>query len=122
MEVNVGGTGRPLIGKLQLPAGAEREVDDWNSSPIVLQRTSVAGNGLTADVSQYPFAINGDGSFRVEDLPAGDYRLTVIAVDLQATDSDLEIGRVEREFTIQEIPGGRSDEPLDLGTLELKLK
>jgi hypothetical protein len=29
-------------------------------------------------------------------------------------------GAVEHDFTMPDIPGGRSDEPLDLGRLELK--
>ena len=32
------------------------------------------------------------------------------------------LGSVSHKFTIDEIPGGRSDQPLDLGALTLKLR
>ena len=32
------------------------------------------------------------------------------------------IGRVKRDFTVPEMPGGRSNEPLDLGTITVKLE
>ena len=118
-KVHVGGTGRPLIGKFKLPADAARKVDDWNDSPSYLRR--IRGDGMYAD-GMYWFRINDDGTFRVEDLEAGDYRLLVTAVDMLANAANFEIGRVEVDFTIPKIEGGRSDVPFDLGTMELKLK
>jgi len=31
-----------------------------------------------------------------------------------------ELANIDTEITVPEIPGGRSDEPLDVGTIELK--
>ena len=52
-----------------------------------------------------------DGTFRFDDMPEGDWILTVHLG---------EIGFLEHAFTIAAIPGGQSDEPLDLGTLEVE--
>lgn len=63
-----------------------------------------------------------DGSFLFEDMPAGDYRLTArIHFGATAGRGSFVYG-AEREFTIPEMPDGRSDEPLDIGDLTLGLR
>ncbi len=121
-EVNVGGTGRPLIGKFQLPAEADRSVDDWNGSYAILRRVSELEDGVETNLRTYPFSVNDDGTFRVDDLPAGDYQLSYSVVDWLANNEHFEVARVEEQFTIPEIDGGRSDEVFDLGTMILELK
>ena len=64
-----------------------------------------------------------DGSFRFDDLPAGEYRLTIQVNEDAGSAGDP--GRSPGstvQFTIPPIPGGRSDEPLDLGALRLKVR
>jgi len=68
----------------------------------------------------YGDIVNSDGTFRVEDIPAGNY---VLEVELFRSPQNRQagvIGTVSHEFIIPEMPGGRSDEPLDLGKLEMK--
>jgi peroxiredoxin len=72
----------------------------------------------------YDFVIEPDGTFRIEDVVAGTYRLLVRLRD----DPDDRRGglgdmlaRAEHQFTIEEMPGGCSDEPLDLGEMELTI-
>jgi hypothetical protein len=61
--------------------------------------------------------IEKDGSFRAEDVPAGDW---VLRVDLYGEDFQ-NLGAAEpQDFTIPEMPSGRSDEPFDLGTVKVK--
>ena len=68
--------------------------------------------------------IKPDGTFRVDDVPAGAYSLSIRVHEpptgQQGRPGD-EVGRLSHEFEVPEMPGGRSDEPLDIGTLELKL-
>jgi hypothetical protein len=71
----------------------------------------------------YPVSIAADGSFRVEDIEAGTYLLTIT---LRIPDPVRPTGpsktcEITKEFTIGEIPGGRSDTPLDLGTLTIQI-
>ena len=70
----------------------------------------------------YTFDIHSDGSFRIEDVIAGTYDLTVW---LEERDTGKgppkEFASYYGTIEVAPIPGGRSDEPLDLGTLELAL-
>jgi hypothetical protein len=53
------------------------------------------------------------GGYRIEDVPAGHYRLTLRIPDLP--------GNIyTREVVVPEVPGGRSDTPVNLGTLTLR--
>ncbi len=67
-------------------------------------------------------ALASDGSFRFDDVPPGEYRLC-IRVNGEATFHVATMGRrdsgpfshIIRTFTVPPVPGGRSEEPLDLG-------
>ena len=63
-----------------------------------------------------------DGSFRIDDVPAGEYRLTIHTGEDQRGRDRGPFSRINREFTIPPMPGGRSDEPFDLGTMHLKTR
>jgi formylglycine-generating enzyme required for sulfatase activity len=74
--------------------------------------------------------MNTDGTFKIEDVKAGTYTLelgirgkgfTQIpgAPQGEVTAKSLAAARVE--FTVPEMPGGRSDEPLDIGTIKLEM-
>ena len=72
-----------------------------------------------------------DGRFTINDVPAGKYSLDVIAYEMRdlklpsgSSRGPLRIpgealGMTLKEFEIPPMQGGRSDEPLDLGTLEV---
>ena len=58
--------------------------------------------------------VAGDGSFHIDDMPAGSYVLRVYFVEHSA-------GRLSNyRFTVPPIDGNRSSEPLDLGELTLE--
>ncbi len=76
-----------------------------------------------AQFVQLGLKVTEDGSFRVDDVPAGTYRLTTwltnrAVFELNAA-SGRRIANLEHFFTVPEMPGGRSDEPFDLGTVTL---
>jgi beta-lactamase regulating signal transducer with metallopeptidase domain/protocatechuate 3,4-dioxygenase beta subunit/thiol-disulfide isomerase/thioredoxin len=61
-----------------------------------------------------------DGSIRVDDLPPGDYRLKLRYSADPLYGPGLSADRIAyttKQFTIPEMPGGRTDSPLDLGVL-----
>jgi uncharacterized GH25 family protein len=74
-------------------------------------------------VKHFPVIVAGDGSFRVEDVPAGAYQLHMY---LQPASGDMGgshgrlIAMLEEDVVIPQMPPGGSDEPLDLGTLCFK--
>ncbi len=69
--------------------------------------------------------LRDDGTIRVDDVPPGEYRLKItysaetIYGGLTAPER---IAFVNKQFTIPEIPGGRTDEPFDLGVLHPMVK
>lgn len=67
-----------------------------------------------------------DGAFRFDDVPAGDYQLFI---QIKRTPPEPISGIVQppiatarRDITVPEIPGGRSDDPLDIGVIAVEPK
>ncbi len=116
-HIQIGGTGRPVIGKVVIPDQIKDKFD-WQ----------YATYDLSINSPENPYKLlslmfEEDGSFRVEDVPAGNYHLYVRAYEVSAERQarpEEQIGVLSRDFTVGEMPNGRSDEPLDLGTLELQ--
>jgi len=73
----------------------------------------------------YAIKLEHDGSFRVEDVPTGKYNLSIRVHEPPAANAcgfgEL-IGSVQHEFEVTKMPGGRSDDTLELGNLELVTK
>jgi beta-lactamase regulating signal transducer with metallopeptidase domain/uncharacterized GH25 family protein len=88
--------------------------EQWHKSP----------EGLAYHDSFVRFLVDlaSDGSFRIDDVPAGEYRM-VVRVNVSEDGPDRGRGpfaRLAREFAIPPIAGGRSDAPFDLGTMRLQ--
>ncbi len=129
-RVALGGTGRPVIGRIVVPEGLRQTVDWGHSLNHLTHKASMWNQtmnqlGITgqASGSDYALKVERDGSFRVEDVVAGSYALDV---RLQEAPSNPHqpvgfepIGTAHREVIIAEMSGGRSDEPLDLGVIPL---
>jgi hypothetical protein len=144
--VDLGGTGRPVTGRFTLPAGIkagalfpylnqtlerirpepplpeglsgdEREkwLDKWLAT--------AEGEAYSRSECSLDTNVRPDGRFRIEDVPAGKYRLQS---EVREPSNDLPgsygpvLASIETEVVVPEIPGGRSDVPLDVGTIELK--
>ena len=116
-NVTIGGTGRPVIGKVVIP-DLLKNTFDWEHT----------NHGLRISSPNSPYRImalnfDKDGSFRTDDVPAGDYAIYVTAYGPppnSRTYRGERIGILSRAFTIPEMPDGRSDEPLNLGELTLE--
>ncbi|MBN1588819.1 MAG: carboxypeptidase regulatory-like domain-containing protein [Pirellulales bacterium] len=65
--------------------------------------------------------VERDGSFSFDDIPAGDYRLsvTLLAPPSGRVAPPKVIASLSHAFTVPEMPSGKSEKPLDLGELEL---
>ena len=66
-------------------------------------------------------ALAPDGSFRFDDLPPGEYRVTVRVNEADSGRNRVSgpFAHITREFTVPPIPGVRRLKPLDLGTIRL---
>ena len=160
-QIELGGTGRAVIGKLQPPAGfvgvfkwrlAELHVQSWSTlgpMPAIDEppaeiakdaaqraawfeewKKTAAGKAfiewVTASNAEkqriyalpsYEASINRDGTFRLDDLPAGDYELSVFDFDF-----DRGATLLQYRLIVPAVKGPPLEEPLDLGVLTLKTK
>jgi RNA polymerase sigma factor (sigma-70 family) len=143
--VDLGGTGRPVVGRFTLPevikAGAIFHYHDQTLErirpeppyPTVLKAeeregwlrewlTTDAGEAYSSSKCTWDTNVRPDGRFRVEDVAAGKYRLHAVVHEpgngVPGTYGQ-QLASVEAEIIVPEIPGDRSDIPLDVGTIAL---
>jgi peroxiredoxin len=116
--------------KLPTPAGfasmslPEREA--WHKAFL----TTEPGRAYQAELKawqrasrSYAAVIQRDGAFRIDDVPAGAYTLTIAASEPppgQSSGRGAPIGVATAKVVVPEIPGGRSDEPLEVPALAMK--
>jgi RNA polymerase sigma factor (sigma-70 family) len=129
---------RPMRGTLErkqidIPRPPEFAAWDVERKKSYVQREYLSPEGKAARRERWfaDFSVGPEGRFRLDDVVPGRYRLTVEFTDLPPGmvstkptapgQNDLR-GVLTREIEIGPIPGGRSDEPLDLGTLPMKLE
>ena len=140
-QVVYGGAGRPVSGRLAL-SDPKRKVD-WNSGqhsfgtkyPQPPRRFKTAEEWQEWNNSPemkearknhryYALRIAEDGSFRVENVLPGTYQLSI---HLNEPGEDRfrpgpPIGNLTRDVTVADIPGGVTDDPLDLDLPTIQLK
>jgi protocatechuate 3,4-dioxygenase beta subunit len=129
-QVTIGGKGRPLVGRVALDGTPESPVD-WTQSESVMLGVAPPARPDSARTGRVRFSavlfastIDKDGLFRIEDVPAGKYELELSvngARNPRFSGPGKEIGHLTMPVVVPEIPGGRSNEPLDLGTITAKL-
>jgi peroxiredoxin len=145
VRVEIGGTGRPLIGRFALPEGAViTDLDagharlrsrppalrmpadfvnftdeQWSAWWDVFQ-ASPEGRAYLEGDRQFAVAIRPDGVFRIEDVPSGRYVLSLTYRASVGDDSLRRLAFARADVEVPEIAGGRSDEPLNIGTIPLE--
>jgi RNA polymerase sigma factor (sigma-70 family) len=129
-RVDIGGTGRPVIGKVTAPAGLAGPIDwTFSNNSLIPKVTPIQAALVRSGLTKAPRVAAGgatvkleaDGSFRVEDVEAGSYDLIIMVNEPPKDPFGVGIGReviatARREVVVPAMPGGRSDEPLDLGS------
>ena len=143
-SVSLGGTGRPVIGRLTADKPGQKI--DWGkqvweavltadrpADPVLPKNLAKAelikfwksaeGRAHERNCRDYRLDISNDGAFRIEDVPAGPYVLHVIITELSFRYGYAQsIGALHQEVDVPELVGGRSDEALDLGALTLRIR
>jgi hypothetical protein len=129
-RVDIGGTGRPVVGKVTPPAGLAGPIDWTFSMNSLIPKVTPIQALIRSGLKKAPrFAAGGatvkleaDGSFRVDDVEAGTYDLIIMVNEPPRDPFRAGIGQdviatARREVVVPAMPGGRSDEPLDLGSI-----
>jgi peroxiredoxin len=122
-RVQVGGKGRPVIGRLMIEGTPVAPVDWSKSQPVMIQ---VPLEELKVPLGWRRFAshLDKDGRFHIEDVSPGKYALEVIvnaAPDSHVWGPGAEIGQAKLPVTVPKAPDGRPDDPFDLGTITVEL-
>jgi beta-lactamase regulating signal transducer with metallopeptidase domain/uncharacterized GH25 family protein len=117
-KVEIGGKGRPVVGRID----SGGKITNWTDVGSIRPNYSSPGEFN----NHHSFIVESNGSFRIEDVVAGEYVL-----DLQITDphfqrmganappgSDKPLGIVTYEFSVPEMSEGHSNKPLDIGTIK----
>jgi hypothetical protein len=122
-KVTLGGGGRPVVGHVAVP--------DIGGKPFVL----AANNYVEVNLEQRPNApqaegdyyihryaapLGRDGKFQIDDVPPGNYRLTIRITAPGKDPFGQAIGQVSEAFKVPGFEAGekRMAEPLDLGELK----
>lgn len=116
VNVELGGTGRPIIGRLDATAGLPRFVGQLVTQPP----DSMPVGAQIWSPTIIPVSVSADGSFRADDVLAGKYNLVLLSIE-NARGSPVAEATAQANMTVivPEMSGGRSDQPLDLGTLHV---
>ena len=122
-RVQIGGKGRPVIGRVVVDGTPETPVDWTKNQPVVIQ-VPLEELKDSLDWRRFASHIDKDGRFRIEDVPPGKYVLEVTVNG----DSYPQVWHAEAVTGIGERPSpcrrprqGRPDEPFDLGTITVEL-
>jgi hypothetical protein len=138
-HVEVGGTGRTVIGKIhvsgqevswenvhaslhtQFPEGfnQQRSPDEqkkWLSSPEVKQAMKA--------YRVYPLFLSADGAFHADEVSPGNYIFDVTLMSASQPRFGLPdtVGHFQQDVIVQEPSGKNDSTPADLGTVESKLE
>ncbi len=120
-HVNLGGTGRPVVGRAVTPADSKPILWTENSVSLTLK----VPPGMPQLRRNYGAVFAADGSFRIDDVPGGDYTLKISLLDLPNTSFDnlrekpKIIGSLEMDVTVPATNGDGEGVPVDLGILRL---
>jgi hypothetical protein len=128
VQVRIGGKGRPVIGRIALKAAPGAHVDWRQNRPATIEKTRNQ-NPLLGFFAQDPrqndrfaAAIDKDGVFRVEDVPPGQYELTVT---IDAPPDRNRPGPVQELYRVRVpvvVPEGDAAAPVDVGEIEAEVK
>jgi RNA polymerase sigma factor (sigma-70 family) len=114
LKVQLGGTGRPVIGRLNAPPGLPPFVGQLVAQPPASQ----PARAIAWRPAIIPVVASADGSFRADDVPAGAYNLVLISAEaVRGAPISEAAAQANTQVIVPEMAGGRSDQPLDVGTL-----
>jgi hypothetical protein len=110
-RIDLGGIGRPVVGTLAPPDGFPEDVH-WNFASVDVR--PLIENEEEADPLYFHASVDRTGRFRIEDVPAGKYVLSVRFHKFPA-------GHLPtQQVVVPAFEGKFTEEPLDLGTLKLE--
>jgi peroxiredoxin len=116
-RVQIGGKGRPVIGRVAIDGTPETPVD-WTKNHPVMIHVPYLELKDSLDWRSFGSHLDKDGRFHIEDVLPGKYEL-----ELTVNEGHLgaETGIVRMPVIVPEAPDRRPNNPLDLGTITAEL-
>ncbi len=111
----------PEVHELE-PAARKQWFDEWKKSEAG-QAYMKATKEHQESVRRFALVVDQNGQFRADDIPEGDYVIRIQVYEATPAGSsnfEQELAVGSKEFTITPMPGGRSDDPLDVGAVSLQ--
>jgi hypothetical protein len=140
VTVQLGGKGQPIVGKVECDSSAKllfigsmwahapamRHPRNWNKMDAEERRvyerqwrSSPESLGFKEGVRNYGFAVRPDGTFRLDDVLPGKYRMQVRGETPGKKNAEqVAVGEIEVE--VGEVPGGWTEEAFDVGVITAK--
>ncbi|WP_165227818.1 sigma-70 family RNA polymerase sigma factor [Aquisphaera insulae] len=117
-KVDLGGSGRAIVGRLELPDGVGEKVP-WSFA-------NIDGGREAADSDGFPrltVTVAPDGRFRIDDVPPGRYRLVARFGSYEVTRRQgLEGFTCTRAVDVPAADRGPANTPVDLGVMKMEKK
>jgi hypothetical protein len=117
-QVDLRGIGRPVVGRIELPPAFAKTFDWKHSLPIEVAQVLAASDENWRP--SYLVPVKADGTFRIDDVLPGHYRLHL---DLRQLGPNGEwvgwtmLGEANLDFEATEQSAQHASKPLDLGTI-----
>jgi hypothetical protein len=92
-------------------------LEEWRAIEEEFGRTPEGAEIKRSVIGGWDARVNPDGTFRIDDVPAGEYALSAGVMHL---DSAEVIAQAATSLVVDSMPGGRSDAPLDIGSVAMK--
>ena len=130
--IELGATGRTVVGKVVLDGTSDLKIDWTKNAPIeITLQPDPSEQQIIPPLKSGPFAgaqyaakLDSDGRFQIEDVPLGRFRLHFSVTrpfDPNVRSEFSEIGRATLTFGLPEPISGREKEPFDLGSIKAVL-
>jgi hypothetical protein len=87
-------------------------------------RQTPEGKKYWLQARRFTFKVEADGTFRLADVPSGDYELDAqiyFPPGSGQSEHERPLGIVKRKFTVPNFSAGRQSEPYEIGNLEIDL-
>ena len=121
-RVRLGGTGRPVIGRVVID-GTPPEPADWRTNdPAVLETPRAERRKATARWLTFASGFDGNGRFRIEDVAPGTYELKIpVNSPSDTTTCGPDRAMMGEAILPVTVPEGPDDQPVDIGDVKVRL-
>jgi beta-lactamase regulating signal transducer with metallopeptidase domain/protocatechuate 3,4-dioxygenase beta subunit len=115
VHIDLGGTGRPVVGRLQPPEGFTGKIR-WNFADIRVMPEAAEERAVRP---YFMATVDRDGRFRIDDVPAGRYSMNVWFMRTAQQSDDA--GQLSNHrFVVPSLASDGAERPIDLGVLRLE--